>query len=149
MAVVDRRAIEVPVRIGSVAPSLVLLLLAACAGPRPLVCPPPQESAVIVDLLFGRNIGGRLGVSERDWRDFLAREVTPRFPDGLTAVDAAGQWRDTDSGRVVREPSKIVTIMLRDAAGHGERIDAIVNAYKRRFRQQSVGVVVRPACVSF
>ncbi len=24
----------------------------------------------------------------------LAAEVTPRFPDGLTVVEAGGQWRD-------------------------------------------------------
>jgi hypothetical protein len=29
------------------------------------------------------------------------------------------------------------------------KIDAIVTAYKERFQQQSVGVVMRPACVSF
>lgn len=33
-------------------------------------------------------------VSDEDWRAFLAAEVTPRFPDGLTVIDAAGQWRD-------------------------------------------------------
>ncbi|HZP09138.1 DUF3574 domain-containing protein [Methyloceanibacter sp.] len=30
-----------------------------------------------------------------------------------------------------------------------DRIEAIVSAYKERFKQQSVGVVMRPACVSF
>ena len=29
------------------------------------------------------------------------------------------------------------------------RLDAIVKAYKREFRQHSVGVIVRPACVAF
>ena len=29
------------------------------------------------------------------------------------------------------------------------RLDAVVTAYKREFRQQSVGVVVQSACVSF
>jgi Protein of unknown function (DUF3574) len=29
------------------------------------------------------------------------------------------------------------------------RIDEIVDAYKKRFRQKSVGVVIKPACVSF
>jgi hypothetical protein len=29
------------------------------------------------------------------------------------------------------------------------RLNEIVAAYKRRFKQQSVGMIVRPACVSF
>ena len=128
---------------------LGLLLLSACAGPQALVCSGAQRSAPGADLLIGRHIGGRLGVSEAAWGAFLAAEVTPRFPDGLTVVDAAGQWRDTETGRIVREPSKIVTIVLPERADSQARIDAVVAAYKARFRQQSVGVVVRPACVAF
>ena len=33
------------------------------------------------------------GVNEADWRRFLHREVTPRFPDGLSVVDVYGQWQ--------------------------------------------------------
>jgi len=132
-----------------IAASLSVLLASACAGPQPLLCPPPQRSAAVADLLFGRHVGGRPGVGEAAWRAFLAAEVTPRFPDGLTVVDAAGQWRDTDTGRIVREPSKIVSIVLPDRADNQAQIDAVVAAYKARFRQQAVGVVIRPACVAF
>jgi hypothetical protein len=128
---------------------LLFLLLAGCAGPHALVCQGTQRSAAVADLLFGRNVGGRLGVSEAAWRQFLAAEVTPRFPDGLTVTDAAGQWRDTGTGRIVHEPTKVVTIVLPDRFDNRARIDAIAEAYKTRFRQQSVGVVIRPACVAF
>jgi len=30
-----------------------------------------------------------------------------------------------------------------------DRLNQIAEAYKRQFRQQSVGIIVRPACVSF
>lgn len=121
------------------------LLLSACTGPAALTCRGGLQPAVTAELLFGRNIGGRLGVSEADWARFLAAEITPRFPDGLTVVDAAGQWRD--GRRTVREPSKVVLLVLKD--GGQARIEAIVAAYKKRFRQQSVGVLLRPACASF
>jgi hypothetical protein len=42
-----------------------------------------------------------------------------------------------------------VTIIAAADAEPQEKIDAIVAAYKRQFRQQSVGVVMRPGCVSF
>ena len=128
---------------------LFLAVLTTGAAGQGLDCRNPAQPMMVGELLFGRNIGGRLGVTESRWRQFLAGEVTPRFPDGLTVFDAAGQWRDQKTNRVVRERSKVVMIIMPAEPSAQERIDAIVAAYKRRFRQQSVGVVVRPACVTF
>lgn len=102
-----------------------------------------------IDLMFGRNIGGQLGVSEGHWSEFVASEITPRFPEGLTIDDALGQWRDKERNRIVQEPSKEVRVIVPADAEVKEKIDAIVTAYKRRFQQQAVGVVIRLACVSF
>ena len=99
--------------------------------------------------MFGHNIGGRTGVSESEWGRFVDREITPRFPDGLTVFTARGQWREPGSGKIIREPSKIVHIVLPGNAEDFTRLDEIAEAYKRRFSQHSVVVVVRPACVSF
>jgi len=112
-------------------------------------CALPQKPMVETQLMFGRNIGGKLGVTERRWTKFLESEIVPRFPDGLTVVDAAGQWRDARTGRLIREPSKMVTVIGAQEAGFQGKLDAIVAEYKRRFRQDSVGVVIRQACVSF
>jgi hypothetical protein len=128
---------------------LLSLSLCGSAGAQPLSCSTPQKPQQIVDLLFGRMIGGRLGVSQAQWERFLDREITPRFPDGLTVFDARGQWRDADRNRIVREPSKVVTIVLPGKAEDMERLNEIAEAYKKRFKQQSVGMVLRPACVSF
>ncbi len=122
------------------------LSLAAAQG---LSCNAPQKPMMEVEMMFGRNIGGRLGVTEARWRAFLAREVSPRFPDGLTVFDTLGQWRDAKTKALVREPSKIVRIILPADAPAREKIDAIAAAYKQQFRQDAVGVVMRPACVSF
>jgi hypothetical protein len=103
----------------------------------------------VAELIFGRDIGHRVGVSEADFSHFVAHEITPRFPDGLTITDAIGQWRDRDTGRIVREPSKHIEIAMPGNDDDEARLDAIVAAYKRDFRQQSVGVIVRLACVSF
>ena len=35
-------------------------------------------------------------VSELEWQMFLRDEVTTRFPSGLTAWEAEGQWRGND-----------------------------------------------------
>jgi len=131
----------------------ILLLIAGstalAAQSSASVCQAGLQSTLVADLTFGRDIGRHVGVSEAAWRRFLAREVTPRFPDGLTVMNASGQWRDRGTGRIVREPSKVVMIVLSGRADDQERLDAIVAAYKRQFHQQSVGVIVQPACTAF
>jgi hypothetical protein len=132
--------------------SFILLVAAATrvgAQTPTLSCHGTQQVKEVVELMFGRDIGDSVGVSESAWAQFVAREMTPRFPDGLTITDATGQWRDRDSGRIVREPSKHVEIVLPGNDRDEADLDAIVAAYKRQFRQQSVGVIVRGACVSF
>lgn len=128
---------------------LVLPWLGFGAGAQPLVCGAPQKPQQVVELLFGRKVGGRIAVSEAQWLNFLDREITPRFPDGLTVYDARGQWRDPARNRIVREPSKVVSIVLPGKADDMARLNDIADAYKTRFKQQSVGMILRPACVSF
>ncbi len=136
-----------------VAPRLIALLVAvalpAGAHAQALSCSAAQKPMQVAELLFGRKIGDRVGVSEAAWARFVAREVTPRFPDGLTVIAASGQWLDTKTGKVVREPSKVVQIILPGKDDDESRLSAVIEAYKSKFRQQSVGLVLRPACVKF
>ncbi len=130
------------------------ILLTALAGEASaqapaLSCQRAQKPRLVAELMFGRDVGHRIGVSEKAWARFVAREITPRFPDGLTVTDASGQWRNPASGRIVREPSKLVIIVLPGNEDDEARLEAVVSAYKRQFRQQSVGVVVQSACASF
>src|SRR5471032_169032 len=88
-----------------------LLLLGACAPQQQApACAAPLKPAIEVDLFYG-------AVSDVDWASYLAEEVTPRFPDGLTAIDAAGQWRNP-SGVVTREHSKLLILIVFDAPAH-------------------------------
>lgn len=137
------------IRVLVLAAVLPCAMAGAAAQGAASACHGSQQRRDVAELLFGRDIGSRLGVSEPAWRRFLAREITPRFPDGLTVSDALGQWRDPDSGRMVREPSKRVEIVLPGKPDDPARLDAIVSAYKRQFRQRSVGLILQSACVSF
>jgi hypothetical protein len=128
-----------------------ILLTAAASGSRAqmLTCHSPLESKQIAQLLFGRGIGGRLGVSDAAWERFIGREMTARFPDGLTITEATGQWRDPGNGKIVRELAERVEIVLPGNDDDEARLGAIVPAYKREFHQHSVIVILRSACVSF
>jgi len=141
-------------RIAYVSIFAVLLLLAGSLCPAlpetpALSCHGTQQPRQVAELLFGRDIGRHLGVGESAWTLFVAREITPRFPDGLTITNALGQWRDSDTGKTVHEPSKRVEIVLPGKDDDDTRLDAIAAAYKRQFHQQSVAIIVRSACVSF
>jgi Protein of unknown function (DUF3574) len=127
----------------------VALAAAGGADAQLLDCSGGQRPTQVAELMFGRNIGSRLGVNEADWSRFVDREIISRFPNGLIVLNAAGQWRDAASNKIVREPSKLVQIVLPGQAEDIARLNEIVAAYKRRFKQQSVGMIVRPACVSF
>jgi hypothetical protein len=126
-----------------------VLALSACAtAGGGGVCGPGSEARATAELYFGRNIGDQPGVSDADWRAFLDQEVTPRFPDGLTVFDAAGQWR-SQSGAIGREASKVLVIVLSGRPDDRARLDAVREAYKRRFQQEAVMLVERPGCVAF
>jgi hypothetical protein len=129
--------------------AILLFALAGSANAQLVDCRGGQKPSQVAELMFGRKIGDRIAVSEGEWGRFVDREITPRFPAGLTVFNAAGQWRDKASNKIVREPSKIVQIVLPGDDGEFSRLNEIAEAYKTRFKQQSVGVIVRPACVSF
>lgn len=131
-----------------VPPALLLLALAGCAGGSPPACPAGAQRMQVSELLFGRNIGDRLGVSEADWQGFLDQEVTPRFPDGFTVIDMNGQWRGQDR-KIVHEAGKLLLIAFPDDADRRARLVQITEAYKARFRQESVPMIERPGCVTF
>jgi hypothetical protein len=124
------------------------VLATACSAQALEVCPTSAKAMLRAEIYFGRNIAGHLGVSEKTWRRFVARELTSRFPRGLTVIDGQGQWRGP-SGLIVHEPSKIVVLFVPDAAPQREAIAKVALAYKQRFKQDSVAIVTRAVCVTF
>lgn len=89
------------------------------------------------------------GVNEADWRSFLDREVTPRFPEGLSVLDVYGQWQGKNQSAPERLRSKLLVIDYPDTAENRAKIDAIRLAWKQKTGDQSVMRVTEPAEVSF
>ena len=128
-----------------VAGLLAAALVAGCAAQQP-ACAPPAVAAPVVELFLGRGLPEGGEVSEAAWQNFLAEVVTPRFPDGLSVVDAAGQWRQ--GGALGRERSKLLIIAAPGASDLEPRLAAVIEAWKTRFQQRTVLRVDRTACVS-
>ncbi len=111
-------------------------------------CPAGTEQFTEYRLYFGRNLGNVEIVSDAAWSAFLSDEITPRFGDGLTVVDAAGQWRDK-AGVIVREKSKLVVVLTGAEDSGLQRTDEIVRAYKEAFAQEAVLRTISRVCASF
>jgi hypothetical protein len=127
----------------------VLLLLAGCAA-APQPCPVGASPATIAEAYFGRNVKTRLPVTEAEWARFMAEVVTPAFPDGLTVLDGAGQWRNA-AGQISREDSKVLLLVLpgQDQATASARLAPVTAVWKARFAQDSVLTVFRQGCAGF
>ena len=126
----------------------VTMVMAACAETARSPCPEGTDHFVKYELFMGRNSQSGEVVDDAAWTTFLEDSVTPRFPDGLTVLDAQGQWRDSE-GLVRKERSKLLVILVPPGDDGMRLIGEVSDEYKRRFSQESVLRVVYDACVTF
>jgi hypothetical protein len=119
------------------------------AGPAAVACAAPLRPAIEHQIYFGRATGTGQ-VSEAQWTQFVAEVVTPRFPDGLSVIDVAGQSRAGSSNRTLREQTKLLVVVVpTPAAGQTDtRVEDIAASYRTRFAQRGVFRVDRPVCAS-
>ena len=112
----------------------------------------PSEKYIRTELYFGLSKRDGSEVTSEEWKRFVDEEVTPRFPDGLTVVDVAGQFR-MSSGEIVHEKSRMLILLYkkRDRQKFGASIETIRKAYCQKFDQESVMRVdlKQPVEVSF
>ena len=99
-------------------------------------CGATSASQLRTTLYFGRT-RPKGSVSELEWQVFLRDEVTQRFPEGLTVWEAEGQWR-TAAGTIDHEQSKVLLLVHPDSAAARQSIQAVIEAYRKTFEQQSV-----------
>jgi hypothetical protein len=132
----------------------VVLLFTACSrNPAPQPGPGPAcavgDSALVRETLyFGRNRPRGGNVSDAEWQTFLAEVVTPRFPAGLTVLEATGQWKGA-TGAVEQEQSEVVTLFHPNDEASRRAVQEIAAEYKRRFQQEAVLRERAPTCAAF
>lgn len=146
-------------------PALLALAFAGCSAPT--TPPAPQATAptltgdaahpgktagwVDTKLYFGLGPADdpAKGVSEAAWRAFLDKEVTARFPDGLSVVDVYGQWQGARQHTPERLRSKMLIVDYPDTPTNRDKVEAIRAAWKKMTGDQSVLRVTQPVDVSF
>ena len=80
--------------------------------------------------------GGAL-IAAADWQRFVDEQITPAFSEGLTILDASGQYKNR-SGTVSKEPAKMVILVYKNSAEKDAAIRTLIDSYKRQFHQESV-----------
>ncbi|EGK84660.1 DUF3574 domain-containing protein [Microcoleus vaginatus PCC 9802] len=100
------------------------------------------------ELYFGLRKPGGETISESEWQEFVSAVITPRFREGLTVLDGAGQFVNS-SGILIRENSKIVILIYESSPEKNQAINEIIETYKRTFQQESVLRATSEVKVSF
>lgn len=100
------------------------------------------------ELLFGLSKADGSSVTEAEFQTFINQEVTPRFPDGLTLMNATGQFK-TSKNVIIKEKTKLLLLLHQsDRKNHAE-IEQIRKSYVQRFQQESVLRTDEQSCASF
>jgi len=89
------------------------------------------------ELFFGLSKPDGGIVSDSEWKKFVDEHITPRFREGLTIVDANGQWMDK-KGEVIKEKTKIVILLHSGNEEANAAIEHIRDKYKTLFEQEAV-----------
>lgn len=120
---------------------VVVTCLAAtgCGHAPPAAQRPMADQWIRTELFFGLSRPGGAPVTEAEWTDFLDQSVTPRFPNGLTVVQANGRYRSQHE-QIKEEPAGIVIILhpSDQFPTADQMIQQIAAEYIRRFEQESV-----------
>jgi hypothetical protein len=115
---------------------------------------PSSRSFVRTELFFGLSKPDQSQVTELEFQQFIKREVTPRFPDGLTLLSGRGQFK-TSSNKIVKEPTNLLILiypqdrLAPDKSEQNQKVEQIRKAYKLAFQQESVLRSDELSCVSF
>jgi hypothetical protein len=129
-----------------------LLLFAGCAelpAPASSCLLPAEQRMVVAELFFGRNIKGRQPLTDAEWAEFAVQTIAPNFPDGFTAFDGEGQWRNPQTGQIAGGRTTILLVAAKPEPDLSGRLSAVIDAYKTQFHQQSVGIITRDTCAAF
>ena len=88
------------------------------------------NAMVKTELYFG-------AVPKDQWNNFLARVVTPLFPEGLTWYDVQGQWRAPD-GVTRKLPSRMLIVIYADTLRNDLAVERVRQQFKNQFHHLAV-----------
>ena len=139
-------AVTVSLLTATPSPAIAQTSLQAQAQDRAIMRRPIPRAALAgslnfarTELFFGTAKADGSVVSDAQFMAFVDEKITPRFPDGLTLLEADGQFRDS-TGAIVKEKSFLLILLypVEDFRQASKRINTIREEYKDQFQQESV-----------
>lgn len=127
--------------------ALVMINVVGCSGMGTQPCGAGQNKRVSETLYFGTGTPNGQ-VSDKQWQNFVADVITPRFPQGLSIWTAYGQWQSA-AGNIIQEDSYVLNVIHDGQPASDVAIAEVMNNYKQQFRQEAVLRVESAVCVSY
>ncbi|MEX0809967.1 MAG: DUF3574 domain-containing protein [Dongiaceae bacterium] len=113
----------------------LIVLLTVAAVPFGIGSSAVAADALQTVLYFGLKTDEGAGVSEQAWAQFLAEIITPRFPAGLTVLNAYGQSDDhgPETGMVIAQGTRMLILVHPADAAAAAALAEIKTAWNERF----------------
>lgn len=120
------------------------------SDPQSQFCTQQLKGSMVArtELFLGRSKPSGATVSDTELSRFIDREVTPRFPDGLTLLTGNGQFKNS-TGVVIKERSSLLIVLYPVSDDRNTAIEGIRQAYRTTFQQESVLRVDAQSCIAF
>lgn len=107
---------------------LALVFLSSCATNR----------MIETDLYFGLSKPNGESVTEKEWIDFKQNHLSAVFKEGSTVINATGNWRDTQTGKLISEQTYVAIYFHKKSKEISKQIDSLRSLYRKMFEQRSV-----------
>jgi hypothetical protein len=114
-------------------------MLAACS----------QQRMIETSLYFGQSKPSGGMVSAKEWSEFKEKYISKVFKEGSTVIAVDGNWMDTDTKKLITEPTFVVLYYYKKSPTVSKQIDSLRYWYKTLYQQQSVLRVDRKVNAEF
>lgn len=120
-----------------------LALLALCSFPLPERADAqtqPSADALKSELYFGLRTTDGQSIGEQAWEDFISEVVMPRFPAGLTVLEARGR----SGGNASLDRVRVLVLVHPIGQDAQTRLGEIKAEYRRRFASARIFHIDQP-----
>jgi len=110
--------------------AVLLVALCSLALPARLDAQiPPTAETLKTEIYLGLRSADGQAVADQAWEAFVAQVVAPRFPEGLTILDARGQ----SSASASLDRVKVLVLVHPNSPDAQTRLGEIKTEFKKRF----------------
>lgn len=105
----------------------------ALAVPAQAQAPWRSADTLKTEVYFGLRLPDGKQVSEEEWNKFLAEFVVPRFPNGLTVIDASGRSANAAKTDTPVNPTKLLVLVHPNVGDSQDKLAEVKTEFRKRF----------------